>query len=299
VAKKIGIAAALLLLAAGGGMQFYTAPLWAMLVLLALLLLAVALLAGADLRAALVLFATYWPLALLFLQDTTHWWGNRNIYSVWLAVAVLALLTDRRRLSWLPIGLAVALLLWHGSRGAALGLWVGLLVMLWPWTAARRVLWAALLAAPLLLWWRPETAIYRLWYWQQAMAAWWSSPWLGVGFGGLQSGCWIPEPGGGCQIHAHNMFVHVAAEFGAVGAVGLLVGLIAALGMVSRPRWNWALLAALLAHSMVDMPLLWPGPMALFVVLLIYPYQFFVPYKKFAGVVTKNLVVFSYSRRNS
>lgn len=295
---QIGIATALLLLAAFGGMQFFITPACAIAVLLAAWLLLGAWLRGADLRGGLVLFAMYWPAVWAGLSHfNPNGYGNRNIIGVWFVVAALVLLTSNHRLAWLGALLNVAALLYIGSRGAIIGLWAGLLVQMWRWPAARRWLWAAILAAPLLLWWRPHTAIYRLWYWQQGLAAWWSAPWLGLGFGGLQAACWIPEPGGGCQIHAHNLAVYTLAEFGLVGLLGLLLGLGLLLAHSQRPRWSWALLVALLAHAVVDVPMFWPGPLALFVVLLIYPWQFLPVWKKIPGVTLKKLVVSSYSRR--
>jgi hypothetical protein len=85
------------------------------------------------------------------------------------------------------------------------------------------------------------------------------------------------------------------AEFGLVGLVWLLVGLYL-LAISPRPRWEWALIAALLAHSLVDLPLFWLGPAALFLVVAINPYQFLIVYQKLIGVTLKKMVVSNYSR---
>jgi hypothetical protein len=287
-------AAALLLLAFGGGMQLWTNPAWLPITGLAVALLVIAALGGADLRRALVLFGWYWPPCYLLASAVGHW-DNRNIAAVWSVAAVLALTTTGQKRDYVAIAANVALLLWLGSRGAALGLWAGLLVLWWPVKPARWSLLASLLVLPLLVWLRPDTAGYRFDYWRGALAAWQTSPWWGVGYGGLQAGCWLPEPVNDCQLHAHNLFVHVLAEFGLVGLVWLLVGLYL-LAISTRPRWEWALIAALLAHSLVDLPLFWLGPAALFVVVAIKPRQFLPVWKFLPGFIYKKMVVSNYSR---
>lgn len=291
---KTGVAAAaLLLLAFGGGMQLWTNPAWLPIVGLAVVLLVVAALGGADLRRALVLFGWYWPPCYLLASAAGHW-DNRNIAAVWSVAAALALTTTGHQRDYVAIGANVVLLLWFGSRGALLGLWVGLLVGLWPMFLPRLGLMSTAIVFPALGLLRPTTAMYRLGYWRGALEAWQTAPWFGVGYGGLQRGCWLPEAGD-CQIHAHNLFIHVLAEFGVVGLVALLAGLGLALA-APRPRWQWAVIAALLAHSLVDLPLFWLGPAALFVVVVIKPPRFLGDYQKSWGVTLKKMVVSNYSR---
>jgi O-antigen ligase len=61
--------------------------------------------------------------------------------------------------------------------------------------------------------------------------------------------------------NAHNLFVHVLAEFGVLGLVALLVGSVPwVLGLLRQPRtpelwWVLALAAVLAIHSMVEYPL--------------------------------------------
>jgi O-antigen ligase len=91
-----------------------------------------------------------------------------------------------------------------------------------------------------------------------------SAPMLGVGFRQfswqsflLYAG--VGEPG--LTDNAHNLILHVLAEFGVLGLAALLVGVAPwVLGVVRQPRtpelwWLLALAAVLAVHSMVEYPL--------------------------------------------
>lgn len=206
--------------------------------------------------------AAYIALPALAAARLSGWQENRNVLAAWLGVFTLALLARR---SWLA-GVYLGVLVWLGSRGALLGLAAGSLVLFRPpW----RALLAGLAALPLVAWaGRLDTALYRLDYWTAALNAWAGSPWFGVGTGGLWAGQVIPEPGGGWQIHAHNMAITWLAETGLVGAA------IGGAGV----WWLWrerpalpvaqAIAAALLAHGLVDEPLWWPGLLLVFALVL-------------------------------
>ncbi len=103
--------------------------------------------------------------------------------------------------------------------------------------------------------------------WRAALLMFLDSPLLGIGF--RQFG-WhhfalnaqMPEPRMlGFTDHAHNLLLHVLAEFGLVG-FSLLVGFAALwiAGLVRQPRtpahwWIWAIVLVLGVHSMLEYPL--------------------------------------------
>ena len=103
--------------------------------------------------------------------------------------------------------------------------------------------------------------------WRAALSMFLDSPLIGVGF--RQFG-WrhfelngqAPEPRvQGLTDNAHNLPLHVMAEFGLAGAV--LLGLFAALwiaGLVRQPRtpgywWLWSVVLVIAVHSMLEYPL--------------------------------------------
>jgi len=221
-----------------------------------------------DLRPGLVVLAAVCP-ALWLLAG---WGDNRNIQAFWAMVFFVAAL-ERRAVA---AGAALGLLLFLGSRGAMLGAAAGLLVLAWPhlarrWQLATAPASVAMLATLFFI--RPHTAGYRLTYWQRAMAAWQQSPWLGVGPGNLYAAQMIPEPGRihVYQEHAHNALLTWLATTGMAGLLALLVAVY--LFTAHRPqftikRWQVATLAAIGAHSLVDDPAWWPGPLIFTAILL-------------------------------
>jgi O-antigen ligase len=181
---------------------------------------------------------------------------------------ILIGLTGQR---WLPLFLNLAVLAILGSRGSLLGLATGGLVIVWPGLRAgfvtkTYIVLGSLTAGGLLIAWKLRTALHRLHYWQQAGAAFLATPVFGVGPGGIKARQVITEPGGGFQVHAHNLLVSSTAELGLVGLVLLALGgwwLYRHRSSFLIHRWQLAILAGLLAHSMVDEPLWWPGPLLL------------------------------------
>jgi O-antigen ligase len=89
-----------------------------------------------------------------------------------------------------------------------------------------------------------------------------SAPTLGVGFRQFGLHNFLLNAGGrGFTDNAHNLLLHVMAEFGTLGLLALLVGVAPwVLGLLRQPRtpafwWVLALAAVLAIHSMVEYPL--------------------------------------------
>lgn len=91
-----------------------------------------------------------------------------------------------------------------------------------------------------------------------------SAPTLGVGFRQFGWHNFLLDAGvgeRGFTDNAHNLILHVMAEFGALGLAALLLGIVPwVLGVLRQPRspalwWLLALAAVLAVHSMVEYPL--------------------------------------------
>ncbi len=238
---------------------------------LAVLLVAARWVTAKQLLYSLILGAGLWLAADLWL----HGYDNQNIRAVWPVVFMLALM-GAYSVGWLnkwetaifclPFFIYLLVL---GSRGAMLGFTGGVLMYYAPANHPKRTtLYACLipllLAALFIL--RPQTALNRLHYWQEAWGAFLANPILGVGPGGLRARQLITEPGGGFQLHAHNFIVSTAAELGLVGLAAMLYT--GARLYLTRDTWHvstWqaAIVTALVCHSLVDEPLFWPGPLLL------------------------------------
>lgn len=206
-----------------------------------------------------------WPLFYGLGDLWPVWGGSHNIFAFWSVVFVAVGLYGRNWLYLLPHLVA---LLFFGSRGAIIGTAAVFVVATWPalWRSKYVVALSSpliVLAAAWLVSWRPHTALIRLHYWQCAWDALRENWLFGVGPAGLRSGRWIDETGTQLyQIHAHNSLITWAAETGIIGLVclGAAAHTLRTTPYVQRP-WQLAALGGIAAHSMVDEPLWWPGPL--------------------------------------
>jgi O-antigen ligase len=170
----------------------------------------------------------------------------------------------------------VAVLFALGSRGAILGLSVGLLVWKRPrltWGQAALFTTVGLGVLWVLTIYRAQEAFNRFAYWSQALDALVDhNIWLGLGPGGIAARRVILEPGslpgpGGFHLHAHNFIVQWTAETGLVGLTALLIALVWILKARIHWRWQLPILAAILVHCLVDFPLYYPGPLLVFMAI--------------------------------
>jgi hypothetical protein len=223
------------------------------------------LLSRSDVFSGLYLAGALWPgVWLIALQF--GWRDNTNIIAAWSVIFVATSLAGR---NWWVLLVHTVILIWLNSQGATLGAIVAAGVMICPYlrfnpkilTLVGLGVMAGLIA------WNPFSVQIRLSYWQQAWFAFLTSPIFGVGPGGLSARNIIRGWGGG--LHAHNILASTAAELGLVGlaAVTIMIWLIARFRW-EMSRWQFAAVAGILAHSMVDEPLWWPGPLLAFAMVI-------------------------------
>jgi O-antigen ligase len=189
--------------------------------------------------------------------------GNPNFAAAWLCATLPLQL--RGPAGWLQVAAIAA----TGSRAALFGLGVAAAVL----AAGRMREWRrAALALPVVvaaLWLAPvrpvgETVRGRWDLARTAAARWRDVPLTGVGPGSFEKSWarWRPDP----LDHAHNDYVEIWVEYGAVGAVAF--GLL--LAALARGRVSTALAgaAALAAMACVDFPFHRPAEWALLWLLL-------------------------------
>jgi hypothetical protein len=174
----------------------------------------------------------------------TEMW-NRNTIGGILVVTLPAAMTlnKRWRVGVILAGIAVTI-----SRGAWVAAFVALAVMIQPWA-----LLAAPVAAVALVTIRQHEADLRWLYWYQGIQAFLSSPLFGVGQGRLIT---AGDGVAGVAIHCHNSLLGIVAQVGILGT-GIIASALAVTRRVTLQRWQWAMLAAVAAHSLVDDPLCW------------------------------------------
>ena len=215
---------------------------------------------GREVFGGLYLAGLLWP-GVYLLGRAAGWDDSANVLGAW---SVLFLAVGLRGRKWLYILPHAALLIYLGSRGALLGALAVLIVYLWP-VFRYKTLYPVLPVLAGLMVWRWDNTLVRLHYWASALGA---VSFFGVGPGGLWARQIITEPGSSLyQIHAHNIFITWLAETGPegciIGGVALLL-----LPRLHYQRWQAAIIAGLLAQSMVDEPLFWPGLMIVFAMVL-------------------------------
>jgi len=215
-----------------------------------------------------------WPLVYVVSRCCLGWWSNPNILADWsLIFFVIGFTRPVKFYSVAHLGMVIFI----GSRGAGLGVIAALLV-LGPYLYTGRFVnstspvfsWAAGILGSLVILsnFASKTALYRFQYWLLALTA--PDPGhvvFGIGPAGLKAGRFIDQPGGGFQVHAHNVLISHAAELGLVGLAALALGVVYTWRNWQRWRiyqWQVAIIAGLLVHSLVDQPLWWPGLMVAF-----------------------------------
>lgn len=208
-----------------------------------------------------------WVWAGLFpVLALAGWQDNPNIAAFWPFLFIMVAIGGGRP-DPAYLLMMCGYLLWLGSRGGLLGVAVGLAVWYYYQQQQRRVTLyslAGLVVLALLLARRPTTAGYRFGYWAAAWQVFLDHPLTGVGPGGLWTNQLIPEPGNlGHHTHAHNFIVSWLAENGLIGSLGGSLATLAA-APVNLPLSKIALLAGVVAWSIVDQPLWWPGPLLAF-----------------------------------
>lgn len=216
---------------------------------------------------SLTLTGWLWP-GVWLAAGWLGWGDNSNIVATWPMLFVVMALAGR---NWLFLIVHLIMLFSSVGRGAILGAGMAVLVMVYPYLPAitnpKPIMAYSLVGLVVLsglIAWRPRSSLIRFHYWWMAGDAFMDSPLFGIGPGGLNKLLRIPEPGGGFQIHAHNFIASTSAEMGLVGlaALGLITWLLyTQRGSLVYYRWQLAALAGLLAHSLVDEPLWWPGPL--------------------------------------
>jgi len=189
------------------------------------------------------------------------WTDSKNIMAFYPMILFSLSLTST---SWASMGVCAAFLAGLGCRGAVLGSIVSTSFLIYPYLRRHFKLYATMGAVSFvgLVSLSRGSSAERVVYLGQAAAAFLSSPWFGVGLGEL------PSLG---LLHAHNFIISLAAE---TGLIGLGFTAIAAWRLYQIrhnfiiERWHVAVLLTVLAHSMVDEPLWWPGPLLTFAVIL-------------------------------
>lgn len=101
-----------------------------------------------------------------------------------------------------------------------------------------------------------ESIIIRLELYQQAINAWLSSPWTGIGWGELGYYMYLNKDSIGIDRNAHNIILHFLAETGIIG-----LGLLACALYMSRPTNYrseyipfYAIIGIQLLHSVLEFP---------------------------------------------
>lgn len=187
---------------------------------------------------------------------------DRNIIAGTLAMLLPCILVDGKSIWWkLPV-MAGAIAVTTSRGGILAGLTAltigGVLASPSQSPLVRTGIIVAAIAAPAaiagLIVLRPIESAVRLFYVQSAIAQWWAASSLfGVGPGHLI----IVESSGVIQPHAHNSVISLLAQFGLIGIVVAALSCILSRCQLRGQRWQWAALAAMAVHSIVDDPLAW------------------------------------------
>ena len=101
-----------------------------------------------------------------------------------------------------------------------------------------------------------ESIIIRLQLWEQAINAWLSSPWTGIGWGELGYYMYLNKDSIGIDRNAHNVILHFLAETGIIGLACLVLGLYMCKPTNYRMEYIpfYAIIGVQVIHSMVEFP---------------------------------------------
>lgn len=199
-----------------------------------------------------VLMVFYLTLGVYHLRDL----GNGNVLASVLLLILpfgIRIKNPHWRWGWFMVGV-VAMLITR-SRGGLLGLAVALAML---WDVDRRLIaGVSAVSLPVLFFLQTDTAMRRLRYWEAALQAFLSRPFIGIG----PAACyrWItPLVNEKCP-HAHNIFLTILAEMGLLGLICLVL-LLWQIWRHRRPGPAWAALVGFMVHSLVDDPIWFWAP---------------------------------------
>jgi hypothetical protein len=214
-----------------------------------------------DVFNGLTLAGALWP-GLYLLARLSGWADNTNIIAAWSVIFVAVSLAGR---NWFILMGHIIMLIYLDCQGAILGSIVVAGIMIYPYLRlnimAIVVTGSGIVAG--MIAWKPVSAQCRWYYWWQAGLVFLSRPIFGVGPGGIYTRQLINEVGNGYhQNHTHNILVTTVTELGLIGLAAIMIMIF----LLTRfrwqlTRWQLAAVAGVLAHSMVDEPLWWPGPL--------------------------------------
>lgn len=233
-----------------------------------------------ELYRGLWLAALIWP-AVWGIAVIAGWRDNVNIMAFWSLLFLAAWLyhPEQKRFTLYMIP-HLLMFFFFRSMGALMGLIVIVFIKLWPVVKPKAILYIGqILIVFILAGSFTYSGRIRFHFWNDAVKAFALSPAVGIGPGGIDAreiifarGNEGPPPselylkGGNYQVHAHNFLITWLTETGLLGMVYLGIAawrIYATRDNYKIERWQLAFLAGILAWSLVDEPLFWPGPLVI------------------------------------
>lgn len=101
-----------------------------------------------------------------------------------------------------------------------------------------------------------NSIVIRLQLWEQAINAWLSSPWTGIGWGELGYYMYLNKNSIGIDRNAHNVILHFLAETGIIGTICLALALYYSLSTTWHNKYIpfYAIIGIQIIHSMLEFP---------------------------------------------